>query len=125
VVTNASMKEHQAQNDSQATKEITLRLRLYVVRRNGHYYGNCIDLNLSVERPTLEEALRELRLMINMYLEDISKIGLPKHLLYRKSRLAKRLEYHKLRVLYAVTRLLSHPLDCEVEVERKQLACAA
>lgn len=100
-----------------------LSLRCYAIKRGDVAYANCIDLNLSVERPTLDQAMEELRLMIDSYLESVQEMGCPKNLLYRKSRFSKRVEYYKTYVICMALGWL--PRSCDVEVEHRDIPCAA
>lgn len=110
-----------------------LTVRCYVRPSGERFYAHCIDLCLSVGRDTLRDAIQELDAMIDSYLAVVNEQGCPRHLLYRRSPLPRRLEYYGIKVMLRILRpelqRLSRRFGPEefarTDTLQRDIACAA
>lgn len=82
----------------------TIVLRCYAVKRDGEFYAECVDLDISVTRPTLQEAIKALNDAVMGHVVVAVEHGCVSELVPRPSPLLHRLYY---RFLILATKVLS------------------
>lgn len=91
-----------------------LNLRCYGYRsRQGHWVAACIDLDLGVERPTQDEALKALHEQIFSYIQAVLDTNDPEsisYLLPRRSPWWEHLRYHAIALICWFNRFKKFPV---------------
>ena len=90
---------------AQAPTEMVLRC--YVYKRGPRYQGECVDLDVIVERDTLHETVEALRDAIDGYVATVNEQGWAEQLIPRRSPLPRRLAYQLRRLRWQVKRSLA------------------
>lgn len=97
-----------------------LRLRCFYYKDGSRFVAECVDLDLSVERPTAEEAVRELQIAMYGYLTSAFDGQDIRGLVPRRSPLSHRLRYRweniKARLSYGAKKYPSTVVDTFFEV---------
>ena len=88
-------------------------LRCYAYRAGATYRGECVDLDLLVERDTLPDAVRALSDAVVGYVDAAHEQGWLDQLVPRRSPLSRRLKYRWRTLLPRVRRLIGEFVETD------------
>ena len=88
-------------------------LRCYAYRAGSTYRGECVDLDLLVERDTLPDAVRALSDAVVGYVDAAHEQGWLDQLVPRRSPLSRRLKYRWMTLLPRVRRLIGELVETD------------
>ena len=94
-------------------------LRCYAYRAGSIYRGECIDLDLLVERDSLPDVVRALSEAVIGYVETANEQGWVDQLVPRPSPVSRRLKYHWLTLAPRIRRFIGELVEIDHIVSLK------